>query len=54
MHDGEKPIFHQDTRWPNIIKLGSSRWILIDWNDADAPPTRPANHLRSDNHAPEV
>ena len=56
MHGGNEPIFHQDIRWPNIIKLSGEplKWILIDWDDADCPPTRPANHLEKTNHAPEV
>ncbi|CAI2172098.1 11358_t:CDS:2 [Funneliformis geosporum] len=42
--------------WPNIIKLPGeqSKWILIDWDDADGPPTRPAKHLGKENHAPEA
>jgi hypothetical protein len=56
MHGGDNPIFHQDIRWPNIIKLSGEppKWILIDWDDADRPQTRPANHLEKTNHAPEV
>ncbi|CAI2185039.1 13028_t:CDS:2 [Funneliformis geosporum] len=56
LHDGDEPIFHQDIRWPNIIKLPGeqSKWILIDWDDADGPPTRPVSHLGKENHAPEV
>ncbi|CAG8592888.1 6332_t:CDS:2 [Diversispora eburnea] len=59
MHDGNNPIFHQDIRWPNVIRLPgasseSSKWILIDWDEADRPPTQPATHLAKGNHAPEV
>ncbi|CAG8725312.1 10570_t:CDS:2, partial [Dentiscutata erythropus] len=59
MHGGDEPIFHQDIRWPNIIRLpGSSsvpsKWILIDWDEADEPPTQPAIHLAKENHAPGV
>ncbi|RHZ82138.1 hypothetical protein Glove_114g70 [Diversispora epigaea] len=59
MHDGDKPIFHQDIRWANIIRLPgepseSSKWILIDWDEAEGPLTRPAIHLAKENHAPEV
>jgi hypothetical protein len=56
LHSGNEPIFHQDIQWPNIIKLPGkpSKWILIDWDNADRPPTQPANHLKKDNHAPEV
>ncbi|CAG8700430.1 14701_t:CDS:2, partial [Ambispora leptoticha] len=59
MHGGDDPIFHQDIRWPNIIRLPGasnepSKWILIDWDEADGPPTQPATHLATENHAPEV
>ncbi|RHZ83623.1 hypothetical protein Glove_89g98 [Diversispora epigaea] len=58
MH-GDDPIFHQDIRWQNIIRLPGelsepSKWILIDWDEADRPPTQPATHLAKENHAPEV
>ena len=32
----------------------AQQWILIDWDDCDSPPTRPASHLAKDNHSPEV
>jgi hypothetical protein len=32
----------------------SSKWFLLDWDDANVSPTRPANHLGRDNHALEV
>lgn len=55
MHSGE-PIFHRDIRWPNIVQSydNTAQWILIDWDDAATPPTRPAFHLDSATHAPEV
>jgi hypothetical protein len=56
LHSEDDPIFHQDIRWPNVVRLSNekSKWILIDWDDSDSPPTRPASHLAKDNHAPEV
>ncbi|GBC37683.2 uncharacterized protein OCT59_005663 [Rhizophagus irregularis] len=58
LHDNE-PMYHQDVRWPNIIRLPSalvepSKWIIIDWKDADGYPNNPADHLTPDEHAPEV
>ena len=54
MHEAEMPIFHRDIRWPNIIRLHGSQWMLIDWDDASSMPTRAASHLEHANHAPEV
>jgi hypothetical protein len=56
LHGSNEQIFHQDIRWPNIIKLPDeqSKWILIDWDDADGPLTQPASHLEKKNHALEV
>jgi len=56
MHDGKKPIFHRDIRWPNVIRRSddSSKWFLIDWDDAATAPTRAATHLKADCHAPSI
>jgi len=56
MHEGPKPIFHRDIRWPNIIKRAGdpTRWFLIDWDEAATPPTVAAIHLDKRCHAPTV
>ncbi|CAG8682540.1 20694_t:CDS:2 [Rhizophagus irregularis] len=56
LHSEDDPIFHQDIRWSHVVRLSNekSKWILIDWDDSDSPPTRPASHLAKDNHTPEV
>ncbi|GBC04666.1 hypothetical protein RclHR1_00580031 [Rhizophagus clarus] len=56
LHDNE-PLYHQDIRWPNIVRVHSnhsSKWILIDWDDAVGYPNSPASHLTTEDHAPEV
>ncbi|KAG9007337.1 hypothetical protein FRB94_014459 [Tulasnella sp. JGI-2019a] len=52
----EPPIYHRDLRWPNIMQdaTDSSRWFVIDWDDATHTPTKAANHLRENNHSPDV
>src|SRR5262249_17056344 len=49
-------LFHRDIRWPNIIrrKDDSSKWFLIDWEDAQMPPTKALEHFVSDSHSPRV
>jgi hypothetical protein len=56
MHEGPKPIFHRDIRWPNIVQRANdpTRWFLIDWEDAATPPTIAATRLHKSNHAPTV
>ena len=63
MHDGPKPLFRRDIRWPNVILPSNdcSKWFLIDWDDAAMPPTHAAKHPEShpaavfqDNHGAEV
>jgi hypothetical protein len=56
MHKEPDPIFHRDIRWPNVIKRtdDSSKWFLIDWEDAESPPTRPATRLDRKSHSPAV
>jgi len=54
-HSGERPVYHRDIRWPNIIKsLECNEWFLIDWNDASTVPTSPAPHLNQKEHSPKV
>lgn len=52
------PIYHRDIRWPNIIKRAGnmqlSKWFLIDWDDASAPPTTATPHLNYINHSPDT
>ncbi|CAG8665089.1 2607_t:CDS:2, partial [Ambispora leptoticha] len=48
MHEAETPIFHRDIRWPNIIQLHGSQWILIDWEDASSMPTRAPEVFKDD------
>ncbi|CAB4384780.1 unnamed protein product [Rhizophagus irregularis] len=50
LHDNEPN--HQDVRWPALVE--PSKWIIIDWEDADGYPNNPADHLTPDEHAPEV
>ena len=56
MHAGPEPLFHRDIRWPNIIRnaSNSSKWFLIDWDDASTPPTMAAIHLNPRTHSPAV
>jgi serine/threonine protein kinase len=56
MHTEPQPIFHRDIRWPNIVKRADdpTKWVLIDWEDAAAPPTLAAKHLDKNHHAPAV
>ncbi|GES82650.1 crinkler (CRN) family protein [Rhizophagus clarus] len=56
LHDGNDPIYHRDIRWDNIIRRydDPSKWFLIDWDDATEYPSRPAMHLTTEEHAPEV
>jgi len=52
----EIPIFHRDIRWPNIIQNieDPSNWILIDWEDAAAPPTKSEPHFHLSEHSPRI
>jgi hypothetical protein len=56
MHKDPDPIFHRDIRWENIVQCAddSSKWFLIDWEDAASPPTMPATHFDRENHCPAV
>ena len=56
MHAGPIALFHRDIRWPNIIRNGSTstKWFLIDWDDAAIPPTQAAMHLDRNSHCPSV
>jgi hypothetical protein len=56
MHKGPTQIFHQDIRWPNVVKCAHHprKWILIDWEDAATPPTLAAKHLDKHCHSPAV
>jgi len=56
MHEGPRPIFHRDIRWPNIVKRADdpTKWFLIDWDEAASPPTIAATHLDQCCHAPAV
>jgi hypothetical protein len=56
MHNGPTPIFHRDIRWPNVVQCAddSSKWFLVDWEDAASPPTTPAPHLDRQCHSPAV
>ena len=51
-----KPLFHRDIRWPNVIlsPSDSTKWFLIDWDDAAMPPTCAVNHLNRGSHSPAV
>lgn len=49
-------MFHRDIRWPNVILSAqdSTKWFLIDWDDASTSPTRAATHLDLSHHSPAV
>jgi hypothetical protein len=49
-------LFHRDIRWPNVIlsPQDSTKWFLIDWDDASTSPTRAATHLDPSLHSPAV
>jgi len=49
-------LFHRDIRWPNIMQSreDSSKWFLIDWEDASFAPTKAALHLNHTEHSPRV
>ncbi|KAG8981312.1 hypothetical protein FRB93_008736 [Tulasnella sp. JGI-2019a] len=49
-------LLHRDIRWPNIVKslADSSKWILIDWEDASEAPTFAHSDLEPNSHAPSV
>ena len=64
MH-ADPPIFHRDITWPNIVQdlNDSSKWFLIDFDEASFQPTHaaprldPETHYKTvfeDNHGPEV
>ena len=54
-HSGERPVYHRDIRWPNIIKrIECNKWFLIDWSDSSEAPTSPTPHLSPDEHSPKV
>ncbi|KAM6493367.1 hypothetical protein JOM56_011501 [Amanita muscaria] len=52
----DPPVFHRDIRWPNIMQSceDSSKWFLIDWDDASFAPTKGAPHLSQNEHSPNV
>ncbi|KAM6493831.1 hypothetical protein JOM56_010192 [Amanita muscaria] len=52
----DPPVFHRDIRWQNIIQSceDSSKWSLIDWEDASFAPTKGAPHLSQNEHSPNV
>ncbi|KIK09119.1 hypothetical protein K443DRAFT_808 [Laccaria amethystina LaAM-08-1] len=52
----DPPVFHRDIRWPNIMQShkDSSKWFLIDWEDASFAPTKGAPHLSKNEHSPNV
>ncbi|KAF8811439.1 hypothetical protein BYT27DRAFT_7134015 [Phlegmacium glaucopus] len=52
----DPPVFHRDIRWQNIMQSceDSSRWFLIDWEDASFAPTKEAPHLSQNEHSPNV
>ncbi|KIL57063.1 hypothetical protein M378DRAFT_28119 [Amanita muscaria Koide BX008] len=52
----DPPVFHRDIRWPNIMQSyeDSSKWFLIDWDDASFAPTKGAPHLSQSEHSPNV
>ncbi|KAF8344478.1 hypothetical protein F5887DRAFT_1075528 [Amanita rubescens] len=52
----DPPVFHRDIRWPNIMQSreDSSKWFLIDWEDASFAPTKAAPHLSQREHSPKV
>lgn len=50
------PIFHRDIRWANIIRNADNphNWILIDWEDAAAPPTKGLPRFNLLDHSPRI
>ncbi|KAF8346567.1 hypothetical protein F5887DRAFT_1281694 [Amanita rubescens] len=52
----DPPVFHRDIRWQNIMQSreDSSKWFLIDWEDASFAPTKGAPHLSQNEHSPNV
>ena len=50
------PLFHRDIRWPNVIRRldDPQKWFIIDWDDADSPPTRAQSHFKRSTHSPNV
>ncbi|KAF8798414.1 hypothetical protein BYT27DRAFT_7151238 [Phlegmacium glaucopus] len=52
----DPPVFHRDIRWQNIMQSceDSSKWFLIDWEDASFAPTKAAPHLSQNEHSPNV
>ncbi|KAF8336080.1 hypothetical protein F5887DRAFT_1285507 [Amanita rubescens] len=52
----DPPVFHRDIRWKNIMQSreNSSKWFLIDWEDASFAPTKGAPHLSQNEHSPNV
>ncbi|KIL61885.1 hypothetical protein M378DRAFT_108952 [Amanita muscaria Koide BX008] len=52
----DPPVFHRDIRWQNIMQSceDSSKWFLIDWEDASFAPTKGAPHLSPNEHSPNV
>jgi hypothetical protein len=49
-------VFHRDIRWQNIMQSreDSSKWFLIDWEDASFAPTKGAPHLSQNEHSRNV
>jgi len=56
LHSRPNPLFHRDIHWPNIILSpgDSTRWFLVDWDDATMSPTHAVTHLSPDSHSPAV
>jgi len=52
----DPPVFHRDIRWPNVMQSceDSSKWFLIDWEDASFAPAKGAPHLSQSEHSPNV
>ena len=50
------PFYHRDLRWNNVIRRfeDPSKWLLIDWEDAAAPPTKAQNDFSRSSHSPAV
>ena len=58
MAHADPPVFHRDIRWPNIVQSreDSSKWFLVDREDASFAPTKAVSHFRmnSDTHSQMV
>ncbi|TDL22896.1 hypothetical protein BD410DRAFT_839228 [Rickenella mellea] len=49
-------IFHRDIRWPNIVRRAddSTKWFLIDFEDAAMSPTSPLPDFKKQLHHPNI